>query len=158
MIDAFAGTVNCADCDLAPCGGDGTIDVGDILAVLDAFSGTYACPHAPAHPEPGPGRPWEGELAVATFSSVNLRHGNVFTEIPIVGWSGRGPSLSISLYHNSANVDSTLPLTRSIGFDLGPGWTISYSAQILFDPPQSPLAKGGVMPSPFAKGGVITPL
>jgi Tol biopolymer transport system component len=30
--------------DLAPCGGDGNVDVGDILAVLDAFSGIPPCP------------------------------------------------------------------------------------------------------------------
>jgi hypothetical protein len=30
--------------DLSPCGGDGTIDVGDVLAVLDAFAGESVCP------------------------------------------------------------------------------------------------------------------
>ncbi len=31
--------------DLAPCGGDGLLDLDDILAVLDAFAQVYACPH-----------------------------------------------------------------------------------------------------------------
>jgi hypothetical protein len=44
VLDAFAGTALCPDCDLSPCGGDGNTDVGDILAVLDAFSGIFACP------------------------------------------------------------------------------------------------------------------
>jgi hypothetical protein len=44
VLDAFAGTALCPECDLSPCGGDGNTDVGDILAVLDAFSGVFACP------------------------------------------------------------------------------------------------------------------
>ncbi len=31
--------------DLAPCGGNGTLDLDDILAILDGFSQVYACPH-----------------------------------------------------------------------------------------------------------------
>jgi len=27
-----------------PCGGDGNVDIGDILAGLDAFSGLFLCP------------------------------------------------------------------------------------------------------------------
>jgi hypothetical protein len=29
--------------DVSPCGGDGNVDVGDILGMLDAFAGTYGC-------------------------------------------------------------------------------------------------------------------
>ncbi len=37
----------CADgaSDLAPCGGDGSIDLDDILYMLDAFAQVHACPH-----------------------------------------------------------------------------------------------------------------
>lgn len=37
------------EADVAPCGGDAEIDVGDVLAVLDAFSGVFSC----LHPCPG---------------------------------------------------------------------------------------------------------
>src|SRR3990172_1082677 len=63
----------------------------------------FCTPHSP---EPGPGRSWEVNIPISTYSQVNTRHGNVFTAIPIVGWSGRGPDMSMMLYHNSANVDS----------------------------------------------------
>ena len=82
-------------------------------------------------PEPGPARPWEASLNVATYTSVNMRHGNAFTVVPIIGWSGRGPALVMNLYHSSAAVDSALDLTRGMGFDLGAGWSCSYSDQLI---------------------------
>jgi RHS repeat-associated protein len=138
VVAGFSDPSLCPEGDIFPCGGDGLIDVDDLSAIVAAFAADYFCPHWPRVPEPGAPRPWERDLDVATYSSVNTRHGNLFTMIPVVGWSGRGPDLSIALYHNSANVDSTLNLTRGMGFNLGPGWTTTFSDQIIFDPPGSP--------------------
>ncbi len=88
-----------------------------------------------AAPEPGEPRSWEGGLQMATYSAVNLRNGNCLTAIPIVSWSGRGPTLDMTLYHNSATVgDDQALLTRGMGFTLGPGWTTSYSGHVYVDP------------------------
>jgi YD repeat-containing protein len=81
-------------------------------------------------PAPGPARPWEVDIGVSTYSSANTRSGNLFTAIPIIGWSGRGPDMDMVLYHNSANVDKPAGWTDNVGFDLGPGWTIAYSDQL----------------------------
>ncbi|MCP4591122.1 MAG: RHS repeat protein, partial [bacterium] len=78
---------------------------------------------------PGSPRAWEAGMGVGTATSVNLRNGNLLTAIPLLGWSGRGPSLTVGLYHNSAGINednSTGP-----GFDMGPGWTISYGGFIM---------------------------
>ncbi len=42
-LDGFSDPLLCPTCDQAPCDGDGYIDVGDIIAELDAFGGTYLC-------------------------------------------------------------------------------------------------------------------
>ena len=42
-VDGCSGSVSSTD--LAPCGGDGTLDLDDILTVLDAFAQVYPCPH-----------------------------------------------------------------------------------------------------------------
>jgi len=42
-LGGFADASLCPQADIIPCNGDGTIDIGDILAVLDAFSGVYTC-------------------------------------------------------------------------------------------------------------------
>lgn len=62
----------------------------------------------------GAPRVWEGSMAVNPYSVVNLYDGNVFTVLPIVGWSGVGPDVQFSFYHNTA--DNT--------------WRTSYSAQL----------------------------
>jgi len=84
-------------------------------------------------PEPGPGRSWEVDIPVSTYSRVNTRHGNLFTAIPIVSWSGRGPDMNMMLYHNSANAISGYSIADVVGFDLGPGWSLSYSDHLRFD-------------------------
>jgi len=89
-LDGFSDPQLCPQADVHPCGGNGVLDVDDILAALDAFSGFFACPHTPRRPEPGPARPWERDIDVATYSSVNTRHGNVFTMIPVGAGPGAG--------------------------------------------------------------------
>ena len=42
-VDGCAGSAYSTD--LAPCGGDGLLDLDDILSVLDAFAQIFACPH-----------------------------------------------------------------------------------------------------------------
>jgi len=63
---------------------------------------------------------------------VNTRNGNVFTAIPIVGWSGRGPDMNMMLFHNSAAVGDT-SFAQAVGFNLGPGWSISYSDHLFLN-------------------------
>ena len=54
LLDDFADSPTVNGCgtndppestDLAPCGGNGVLDVDDILHVLDAFAQVYPCPH-----------------------------------------------------------------------------------------------------------------
>ncbi|MCG3137522.1 MAG: hypothetical protein HJJLKODD_01368 [Phycisphaerae bacterium] len=70
-------------------------------------------------PQPGSARPWQGEIGVATYSSVNLDNGNLLTVLPLEGlaWSGRGPGVSFAFFHNSAD-----------GL-----WRHSYSTHLQFD-------------------------
>ena len=65
----------------------------------------------------GPARRWEAGLPVSPFSQVNLRTGRVWTELPIVGWGGKGPAISFSLYHNMAG--DWGPPTQCFCFGLG---------------------------------------
>ncbi|MCH8147932.1 MAG: RHS repeat protein [Planctomycetes bacterium] len=80
--------------------------------------------------QPGAPRPWEVGLTVSPYSTVNVLNRNVLTVMPIVGWTGVGPDMQMNLYHNSATVDATFDTTRGMGFDLGPGWTTSFSAHL----------------------------
>jgi hypothetical protein len=115
------------------------VAVGSLLAYVSYKSDPQPAPAQSAGPctaiEPQPGFPrsWESSISVSTYSIANARNGNLLTVIPIIGWSGRGLPLGMALYHNSANVDSTLNLTRGMGFDLGDGWTTSYSDQLIID-------------------------
>ncbi len=101
-------------------------------------SATTVNPCAVPLPQPGYPRAWEAGLQAGTYTMANTRHGNLLTVIPLVGWGGVGPDLSFGLFHNSANVDSTLNLTRGMGFDLGDGWTTSYSAHLIHDDQSTP--------------------
>ena len=95
-------------------------------------------PSPPPIPEPGPARSWEADVAVSTFSSWHTRHGNTFTTIPIVAVSGSGPDLVMNLYHNAASVSAAFDIGAGSGIRLGPGWTTSYSSQIVLDNPSTP--------------------
>ncbi len=44
VVAGFGTPSACPDADVAPCGGDGHVDVSDILMVLNAFSGLFECP------------------------------------------------------------------------------------------------------------------
>ncbi len=83
--------------------------------------------------EAGPPRPWQAAIPAGPFSVVTAWSGNLFTAVPIVGFSGRGPDLAIVLYHDSACVQH-VP-SNGFGVDLGPGWTISYTGHIAGGPP-----------------------
>jgi YD repeat-containing protein len=95
-------------------------------------------PIPPPDPEPGSARPWEVEIPVSTYSTWHTRHGNTLTRIPLVSLYGRWPRLAILLYHNAASVDAQFDLGAGVGFNLGEGWTMSYSSQLLLDPPANP--------------------
>ncbi|UCE60181.1 MAG: hypothetical protein JSU63_00230, partial [Phycisphaerales bacterium] len=90
-------------------------------------------PPFPCRPpaQPGYPRPWEASIPVSTYGVANAINRNLLTVIPIVEWSGVGPDLSFTLYHNSATVDSEYDLGTGLDFDLGPGWSTSYSAQVI---------------------------
>ena len=83
---------------------------------------------------PGAARPWEASIDVSTYSSVNAVNRNVFTAIPIVSWSGLGPDIEFTLYHNSGAVGSTAS-PGATGFDLGPGWSASFGFWFLAQQP-----------------------
>ncbi|MGD2110518.1 MAG: hypothetical protein PVI86_14155, partial [Phycisphaerae bacterium] len=86
--------------------------------------------------EAGAARAWHVDIPITPYSSVNTNTGNTFTEIPIVGWTGFGPPFQFSLYHNAASVDlSVSERTAGTGFDLGPGWSCSYSSHLVFVDP-----------------------
>ena len=59
--------------------------------------------------EAGAPESWEGSHPLSPFSSINLSTGNLFTSIPIVSFSGRGLSVSLTLFHNSASSSSLQP-------------------------------------------------
>ena len=65
---------------------------------------------APAQAPMGMPRRWEAGMQVSPYSTVNLRTGRMITTLPIVGWEGRGPSISFSLYHNMTSAVGALPL------------------------------------------------
>ncbi len=99
----------------------GAITAGGVLLfTLDSQDQAVALgePMDPPMPEPGGARAWEVEIPISTYSRVHTRTGNVITRIPIIGWTGAGPAMNMVLYHNAATVDSTLPLTDGMGFDL----------------------------------------
>ena len=75
--------------------------------------------------EAGAPESWEGSHPLSPFGSLNLSTGNLFTSIPIVSFSGRGLSVSLTLFHNSASSSSLQPF--------GYGWTHSYNWKIQQD-------------------------
>ncbi|MGQ9728673.1 MAG: DUF6531 domain-containing protein [Candidatus Fervidibacter sp.] len=56
---------------------------------------------------------------------VNVFTGNLFTQIPIVAFSGRGIDISLTLFHNSAASSSLQPFSY--------GWTHGYLVKIMED-------------------------
>jgi len=82
-----------------------------------------------ANPQGGAPRPWEASVQVSPYSSVNTRHGNLFTVIPVASWPRLGPDMNFNLYHNSAYGESG-PWNNNLGFSLGAGWSVSYSDQL----------------------------
>jgi hypothetical protein len=84
--------------------------------------------------QPGAPRPWQSEVKVSTYSSVNTFHGNMLTTVPLFSWSGRGPDMNMALYHNSANWNQTYVDAKNVGFFLGAGWSISYGDYIIPNP------------------------
>jgi hypothetical protein len=51
----------------------------------------------------GAPRRWERGMAIGEYSTLNLRTGRLLTEIPLLGWEGRGPSIPFSLFHNQTS-------------------------------------------------------
>ncbi|MCG8408979.1 MAG: hypothetical protein MI923_27555 [Phycisphaerales bacterium] len=67
-------------------------------AGADCTSGCTGCTAGSG----GIARRWQAGMSIGFFSEVNLYSGRVVTAIPIAGWSGRGPSVDFTLYHNAA--------------------------------------------------------
>ncbi|RIK66806.1 MAG: hypothetical protein DCC65_08750, partial [Planctomycetota bacterium] len=74
-----------------------------------------------AQPQSGHGLPqrWVAGMAVSPYQTVHLRTGRVITTLPVVGWGGRGPGVSFSLYHNMTSPQGVLPLEASGGGSSG---------------------------------------
>ena len=127
-----AGVVAAADCD-----GDSSFDeeteADSVRAtVLDTLL------DAPLPAELGSPREWGASLQVSPFSSVNLRNGNLLTDIAVHGWSSFGPNMDFRIYHNSRCTDAA---GRAAGASLavGGGWMASYGGCLRFYPnPQQP--------------------
>ena len=79
---------------------------------------------------PGYARRYETQINVSTYSAANAVTRNLMTVIPLVSWSGVGPDVSLSLYHNSGAIDSPLDLVGPGNLPLGPGWSLSYGSHI----------------------------
>ena len=47
----------------------------------------------------GPRR-WEAAMQVGPYGTLNVQTGRVLTTLDVVGWGGKGPAISFSLYHN----------------------------------------------------------
>ncbi|MGD8451363.1 MAG: RHS repeat-associated core domain-containing protein [Phycisphaerae bacterium] len=108
---------------------DGTYSAADADAVrATVYDDDQGVPPG----ELGAGRPWGATLPVATFSAVNLRSGNLHTEIPIDAWPGYGPDVDFRLYHSSGAAGAECP--TSTGFTLGSGWSMSYGGCLRFYP------------------------
>jgi RHS repeat-associated protein len=82
-------------------------------------------------PQAGAPFPWEAGLQVSTYSSVNLFNGNLLTRITLTSWTGIGPDIDLALYHSSGAVEPTIYVPPGAGYNLGPGWSLSYSGQII---------------------------
>jgi RHS repeat-associated protein len=89
-----------------------------IIALAAAFivpPSAFAQPGGggPSGPPPvpkGAARRWHASMPVSPYNSITLRTGRLFTTLPIVGWSGRGPSVSFALYHNMNSAYGEIPV------------------------------------------------
>jgi len=43
VLQGFIDFAECPQADIAPCGGDGVLDVDELIAILAAFEGEYLC-------------------------------------------------------------------------------------------------------------------
>jgi YD repeat-containing protein len=93
-------------------------------------------------------RRWEAGMPVGLYSQVNLHTGRMITALPIVGWSGKGPSIGFALYHNMTSEWKPLfpsiddqPLGMTAGDASGDGMVsaadIDPFVDILLNPSQS---------------------
>ncbi len=114
------------------CNRDGNVNLGDRSVVAYpanlwnylANSTECVAPCCSA----GPARTWHSSIPAGPFSTVTSWSGSLSTTVPIVGFVGRGPSLDIMLFHDSANVYRTN--NTGFGVDMGPGWSVSFSGHI----------------------------
>jgi RHS repeat-associated protein len=81
-------------------------------------------------PEAGMPNDWEAGLPVNPFTTVNLYNGNACTLIHFVSYDPVGPAVSFSLIHNAATAAAGSGPSAPWGFDISPGWTISYGSWI----------------------------
>ena len=76
-------------------------------------------------------RPWQAGVQAHPNSLVNMASMNVLTSVPLFAWSGKGPAISVSIYHNSYAAVSGVSSPAGAGFTLGTGWRISYGGQVV---------------------------
>jgi YD repeat-containing protein len=105
---------------------------GLALAAVSAFVIPSASAQRPrTSPEAGAPRSWEAGKQVSPFSVVNLWNGNLLTALHIASYDPVGPPVSFSIYHNNAAAVSQDDIDSPWGFDLGPGWSISFGTAII---------------------------
>ncbi|MFQ5463013.1 MAG: hypothetical protein ACE5E5_10355, partial [Phycisphaerae bacterium] len=86
----------------------------------------------PNTPAGGTPRAWEVGVPDSTYSVVNTHDGNLVTTIPIIGWSGKGPTFNMVLYHNGLSSGASLT-EPNFGAELGRGSSMAYSAHLIVD-------------------------
>ena len=125
---------------------------------------------APAHADddlgaftqaaPGAPRAWQGGYGISPYSTYNLYNGNVLTQVPIVSYDPVGPPVSFALFHNLSDANGNRSGATGQGFDLGRGWSTSYSGRIEHDPNASTcvvIEDDGTRNTYTKSGGVWTP-
>jgi RHS repeat-associated protein len=65
--------------------------------------------------------------------SVLRGDGNTTTSLPVVGWKGRGLSISLVLYHNRHELPAYGGVFGPAPYPLGHGWTHSYNLSLTTD-------------------------
>ncbi|MFN0135725.1 MAG: RHS repeat-associated core domain-containing protein [Phycisphaerae bacterium] len=108
----------------------GVIDLTDLAAMLAAYGSFCELTDQPANAGGYP-REWQGAIRVSKFSTYCPGTGNLLTVIPLGGLDPIGPPMGFALYHNSAHAIANKSGAAGMGFDLGPGWSTSYSGRVV---------------------------
>ncbi len=73
-------------------------------------------------------RSWQAGVQAHANSLINMTNLNVLTSVPLFAWSGKGPALSISIYHNFHSAVSGVTAPAGAGFTLGAARALTNAA------------------------------